>query len=65
MYERFFIFLNNNNIMCNLQIGFRQQYFTSPALIINIAGDIRNALDDGNIGCGVFADQQKAFDTVM
>ena len=51
--------------MCNLQIGFRQQYFISPALIINIAGDIRKALDDGNIAYGVFVDQQKAFDTVM
>ena len=26
--------------------------------------NIRKALGDGNIGCGVFADSQKAFDTV-
>ena len=26
--------------------------------------NIRKALDDGNMGCGVFADLQKAFDTV-
>ena len=25
---------------------------------------MRKALDDGNIGCGVFVDLQKAFDTV-
>ena len=46
-----------------LKFGFRQQYSTSHALI-NIAENIRKTLDDGNIGCGVFVDSQKAFDTV-
>ena len=41
----------------------RQQYSTSHALI-NITENIRKALDDGNIGCSVFVDLQKAFDTV-
>ena len=54
--------LDKNNIY-NLQFGFRQQYSTSHALI-NITENIRKALDDGNIGCGVFVDLQKAFDTV-
>ena len=40
-----------------------KQYSTSHALI-NITENIRNSLDDGNIGCGVFVDLQKAFDTV-
>ena len=53
MYERLCTFLNNNNIICNLQFGFRQQYSTSHALI-NITGNIRKTIDDGNIGCGVF-----------
>ena len=63
MYKRLYTFLNNNNIICNLQFGFRQQYSTSHALI-NITEIIRKALDDGNIGCGVFVDLQKAFDIV-
>ena len=63
MYKRLYTFLNNNNIDYNLQFGFRQQYSTSHALI-NITENIRKALDDGNIGCGVFVDFQKAFDTV-
>ena len=62
MYKRLYTFLNKNNIIYNLQFGFRQQYSTSHALI-NITEIIRKALDDGNIGCGVFVDLQKAFDT--
>ena len=63
MYKRLYIFLNKNNVIYNLQFGFRQQYSTSHASI-NITENIRKALDDGNIGCGVFVDLQKAFDTV-
>ena len=63
MYKRLFTFLNNNNIIYNLQFGFRQQYSTSHALI-NITENIRKAFDDGNTGCGVFVDLQKAFHTV-
>ena len=63
MYKRLYTFLNNNNFIYNLQFGFRQQYSTSPALI-NITENIRKSLDNGNIGCGVFVDLQKAFDTI-
>ena len=47
----------------NLQFGFRQQ-FSLTHFLINITENIRKALDDGKIGCGVFVDLQKAFDTV-
>ena len=63
MYKRLYTFLNNNNIIYNLQFGFRQQYSTSHALI-NITENVRKALDDGNKGCGDFVNLQKAFDTV-
>ena len=63
MYKRLQTFVNSSNIIYNLQFGFRQQYSTSHALI-NITEIIRKALDDGNIGCGVFVDLQKAFDTI-
>ena len=63
MYKRLYTLLNKNNVICNLHFEFRQQYSTSRALI-NITGNIRKALDDGNIGCGVFVELQKAFDTV-
>ena len=63
MHKRLYKFLNNNNIIYNLQFGFRQQYSTSHALI-NITEIIRKALDDGNIGSEVFVDLQNAFNTV-
>ena len=53
MYKRLNTCLNKNNVIYNLQFGSRQQYSTSHALI-NITENIRKALDDGNIGCGVF-----------
>ena len=63
MCKRLYTFLDDKNIIYDLQFGFRQQYSTSHVLI-NITENIRKALDDGNIGCGVFVDLQKAFDTV-
>ena len=39
---------------------FRQGYSTSHALI-NITENIKKALDDGNMGCRVFVDLEKAF----
>ena len=63
MHKRYYTFFNSNGIIYNLQFGFRQQFSTSYALI-NINENIRKALDGGNIGCGVFVEIQKAFDTV-
>ena len=62
-HKRLHTFLNNSNIIYNLQFGFRQHYSTSHALI-NITENIRKALDEGNIGCGVFDALKIAFDTV-
>ena len=49
MYKRLYAFLDYNNIIYDLQFGFRQQYSTSHALI-NITENVRKALADGNIG---------------
>ena len=63
MYKRFYTFLDNNNIIYNLLFGLRQQYSTSCALL-NITENIGKAHGDGNVGCGLFVDYQKAFDIV-
>ena len=60
MCKRLYTFLDYNNIIYDLQFGFRQQYSTSHALI-NITENIPKALDDGNIGSGVFVDLHKSF----
>ena len=62
MYNRIYKFFSKNNIY-PLQFGFRQQYSTFHALI-SLTEDIRKNLDNGNLGCGIFVDLQKAFDTV-
>ena len=64
IHKKLYTFLNNSNVIYNLQFGFKKQYSTSHALIKNITENIRKALDDKNIGCGVFVESQKAFDTV-
>ena len=58
MYKTLYTFCNSNNIIYNLQFGFRQQFSTSHTLI-NITETIRKALDSGDIGCGVFVCLQK------
>ena len=46
-----------------MQFGFRPKF---PALhaLINLTENIRQALDEGYAGSGIFVDLQKAFDTV-
>ena len=63
IYKRVYNFLTENNIIYDLQSGFRQKFSTFHALI-NLTENIRQALDEGYIECGIFVDLQKAFDTV-
>ena len=63
MYSRTFKFLNDNNSMYFVRFSSRQKYFTTYALI-SLTEDIRKNLHEGNIGCGIFVDLQKALGTV-
>ena len=63
MYKRLYSFLEQSELIYNLQFGFRQKHSTSHALI-NLTESIREKLDKGNYACGIFVDFQKAFDTV-
>ena len=63
MYKRVYNFLTENNIIYDLQFGFRQKFSASHALI-NLTENIRQALDEGYIGCGIFVGLPKAFETV-
>ena len=63
MHKRPYDFLEMNNVLYSLQFGFRKKHSTSHTLI-NVTEKIRNTIDNGKYGCGVFIDLKKAFDTV-
>ena len=63
MYNHLYEFLESKNLIYDLQFGFQQKHLTSHALI-HLTDKIREQLDKGNFGCGIFVDFQKAFDTV-
>ena len=63
MHTRLYSFLVTNNVIYSSQFGFQKNKSTSHSLI-EIVGEIRNCVDKGNYGCGIFIDLKKAFDTV-
>ena len=46
-----------------MQFGFRKKHSTLHTLI-SMTEHIKNTIDNGNYGCGIFIDLKKAFDTV-
>ena len=63
MHKRLYKFLEDNNILYNKQFGFRKNNATMDALI-KITEKIKEFIDKGKYGCGIFIDLRKAFDTV-
>ena len=63
MYIRVYQFLTEINIIYDLKFVLRQNFFTAHTLI-NLTENIRQALDEGYIGCGIIVDLEKTFDTV-
>ena len=63
IHARLTKFINKNNIIYNLQYGFRSKHGTQHA-ILDIANNIHNCMDSGKYTCGIFIDLKKAFDTV-
>ena len=63
MYNRVYNFFTKINLIYPLKFGFTQQYSIFHTLI-SLTEGIRKNVDKGNIGCCIFVDLQKAFDTV-
>ena len=63
MHKRLYKFLEDNQILYENQFGFRKQNSTVHALI-QITEQIRQSIENGKYGCGIFIDLRKAFDTV-
>ena len=63
MYRRLYRFLEIHKVLYPLQFGFQENHSIDHALV-SLTEAIRNTLDDKRLGCGIFIDLQKAFDTV-
>ena len=62
MYNRIHKFFSDN--ICFLQFGMRQKDSTVQTLISRTEKYYKN-IDEGNIGCGIFVDLQKAFNRAL
>ena len=63
MYRRPYKFLEIHKVLYSLQFGFQENHSIDHALV-SLTEAIRNTLDNKRLGCGIFIDLQKAFDTV-
>ena len=63
MHQRLYNFLELHEILFQMQFGFRNGHSTDHALI-SLSERIKYTLDSNRVGCGIFIDLQKAFDTV-
>ena len=63
MHKRLYNFMEENDILYHKQFGFRKGNSTINALI-QITERIKESIDKGKFGCGIFIDLRKAFDTV-
>ena len=63
MASRLNIFLDLNSIIIPNQFGFRAGFTTTHSLI-SITETIKKTIDEKKVGCGIFIDLKKAFDTV-
>ena len=59
MHKRLYHFLEVNNVLYSKQFGFRKNNSTMNALI-NITEKIKESIDKGKSGCGIFIDLRKA-----
>ena len=63
MYARLYQSLEKSELFYSLQFGFRAKHSINHALI-SITETIKESIDNNKLGCGVFLDLRKAFDTV-
>ena len=63
IHRKLYHFLDLHNILFENQFGFRKNNSTSYALM-EITEKIKESIDSGKFGCGIFVDLRKAFDTV-
>ena len=63
MHKKLYEFLEEHSILFENQFSFRKKNSTVYALM-EITERIKDTIDNGKFGCGIFIDLKKAFDTV-
>ena len=63
MHAKLYSFLEEHGILFKNQFGFRKKCNTAHSLL-EITEQIKESIDNGKFGCGIFIDLKKAFDTV-
>ena len=63
MHSRLYAFFDEHHILFKNQFGFKKKCSTIHSLI-EITEKIKESIDNGKYGCGIFIDLKKAFDTV-
>ena len=62
-HKQLYSFFEDHNVLYDNQFGFRKRNSTVYALM-EITERIKETVDTGKFGCGIFIDLKKAFDTV-
>jgi hypothetical protein len=62
-YQRLSLFITTQNILFELQFGFREGHPTHVA-VVKLLDNIIQSLDNGEYAAGIFLDFSKAFNTV-
>ena len=63
MHKRLYQFLEDHKILYEIQFGFRKKSSTAHSLM-EITEKVKESIDSGRYGCGIFIELKKAFDTV-
>ena len=63
MHSHLYKFLESYESLYPFQFGFREKHSIMHALM-SLTETIKDSIDNGRYGCGIFLDSQKAFDTV-
>ena len=63
MHKQLYSFFESHQVLFKNQFGFRKKCSTAHSLI-EITEKIKESIDSGKFGCGIFIDLKKAFDTV-
>ena len=63
IYDQLIFFLEKHGLLYDYQFGFRKGHSTEHAILETLE-NLKTAIDDNKVTCGIFLDFSKAFDTI-